>query len=169
MRSQERQYAVNHLICFADPERSIVLENNFSGHGSDGQRVQRAIRTDSSKLNKDVTWGISNAIGAVNSFILYGNTDTHTPNDFNTLRWDNMKQQLLSKGSCVTFNQLKEVTSYNHGSPGTFNESGDLYNKLTLQMIVFEPESNHLEIYYRPGNKIDNPIKPVFESISVFN
>lgn len=161
-------YAFNHVIGFSDPNTSVILENNFSGSGSDNQKVKRAVRNCESKLNKDITWGISDAVAAVNSFILYGNHDNHTPNKYNTKRWKNIKTQLLSKGPKVTVSQLKEVISYHQGSPGVFSESGDIYNKMTLQIVIFEPDSFSLEIFFRPKHNRKNPIHPVFETVQVF-
>ena len=162
-------YAFNHVIGFSDPNTSVILENNFSGSGSDDQKVKRAVRNSGSKLNKNITWGISDAVAAVNSFILYGNHDNHTPNKYNTKRWEKLKTQLLSKGPRVTASQLKEVISYHQGSPGVFSESGDIYNKMTLQMVIFEPDSFSLEIFFRPKNNRRNPVHPVFETIKVFH
>jgi len=168
MRDPSKLYTYNHIIGFSDPDRSIILENNFSGSGSDGNRVKRAIRESDSGLNKNINWGISNAAAAVNSFVLYGNHDNHTPNKYNTKRWSNIKTQLQNEGSEVSSEKMKRIISYNRGKPGNFSESGDIYNKMTLQMIVFQPDTLSLEIYFRPkGNRI-NPVHPVFEKIEVF-
>lgn len=168
MADPSKLYAVNHIIGFSDSEGSKVLENNISGTGATGQRVRRALRSADSRLNKDITWGIGDAIGCVNSFLLYGNFDNHTSNKYNTRRWKNMKGQLLAMGPSVTAEEMKNVIAYNHGSPGTFMDSGDLYNKMTLQMIVFQPDSLTLEIAFRSRNTRKAPEKPVFEEIPVF-
>lgn len=168
MRDSEKLYCYNHNIGFSDPNTSIILENNFSGNGTNEHKVKRAIRTENSKLNKNVSWGIKNSIAAVNSFILYGNNDNHSSNKYNTKRWNNLKEQLQNKGSTVSFEELKEVACYNNGSPGTFSESGDIYNKMTLQMVIFQPETLQLEVYFRPKNIRKNPNNPVFESITVY-
>ncbi|RCX14285.1 hypothetical protein DFR58_1158 [Anaerobacterium chartisolvens] len=169
MRDPSKLYGVNHIIGFSDPVKSVILENNFTGDGLDLKRVKRSVRTSESALNKGISWGIDNAVGTVNSFLLYGNHDNHKPNKYNTKRWQNMKRELLEKGEDVTAEELKDVISYKKGkSPGTFSDSGDLYNKMTVQMVVFEPESLSLEVFFRPRNIIDNPEVPVFEKIPVF-
>ena len=168
MKENATNYTVNHLIAFSDPKESKVLENNFSGTGPNGQSAQPALRDSDSRLNDGVTWDISNAIGCVNSFILYGNLDNHTNDSSNTQRWDNMKTQLQNQGSVVSFNEIKDVISYNHGFPGNAYEYGDLYNDMTLQMIMFQPGSLTLEVFFRPKESIINPVHPVFEKISVF-
>jgi hypothetical protein len=170
MKDPAKLYTVNHLIAFADPNESKVLENNIDGFGATGQRAKRSLRTVDSKLNKNVEWGISDAIGSVNSFLLYGNYDNHAPTSNNVSRWRNMKTQLLAKGSTVTLEELKSVITYKNGrSPGTFTESGGLYNKMTLQMVLFQPDNFSLEVYFRPKDTRKNPINPVFEKIQVFN
>lgn len=168
MKDPGKHYATNHIIAFSDPCRSVVLENNFSGIGVDNKRVQRAVRTTDSLLNKGITWGIGDALGCVNSFVLYGNYDNHSSNKYNTKRWKNMKEQLLAAGPSVDQEGIKKVITSNHGSPGTFSESGDLYNRMTLQMILFQPESLTLEVFFHPRYSLKNPIIPVFEKIPVF-
>jgi hypothetical protein len=169
MRDPRKLYTYNHLIGFSDPESSVILENNFSGNGPAGHKVRRMLRNSGSRLNNKVNWGIDNAVAAVNSFVLYGNYDNHTSNQYNIKRWKNIKTQLLGKGPAVTAAQLKEVIIYNHGSPGTFSENGDIYNKMTLQMVIFQPDTLSLEVFFRPKNSRKNPIHPVFYKISVFH
>lgn len=162
-------YCFNHNIGFSDQNGSIILENNFSGdsnikHG----RLHRGIRYEDSKLNRNITWDINHAIASVNSFLLYGNMDNHSNNKYNTKRWKNIKQQILSKGDTVSFDEMKEITSYYSGKkPGVFMESGDIYNKMTVQMMVFVPETFQLEIYFPPRDSLVNPQKPKFETISI--
>lgn len=163
-------YTYNHTIGFSDSNTSVILENNFSGSSSiKGGRLKRGVRDENSKLNDGVEWGISNSIACVNSFLLYGNNDNHTNQNYNTRRWKNIKEQLLEKGESVSFEELREITSYYKGnSPGVFSESGDIYNRMTVQMMVFVPETFELEIYFPPRDSLFNPKEPVFETISVF-
>jgi hypothetical protein len=169
MRDPKKLYAYNHIIGFSDPESSIILENNFSGMGSEDNRVKRSIRKSDSKLNQDITWGISDAVASVNSFILYGNNDNHTPNKYNTKRWDNIKTQLQNNGNTVSVDKIKKTISFYSGrTPGVFSESGDIYNKMTIQMIVFQPASYDLQVFFRPKNNRVNPALPAFEHIEPF-
>ena len=69
----------------------------------------------------------------------------------------------------MTNEDIRDVISYNHGTPGAFSDSGDLYNKMTLQMVVFEPGDLNLKVYFRPKASRKNPAKPVFENIPIFN
>ncbi len=168
MKNSAKSYTVNHLIAFSDPKETKILENNFSGKGSSGQNVQCGIRSWDSRLNDGVTWGIDNAIGCVNSFMLYGNFDNHNYWKVNYKRWGNMKRELLSKGTPVTPEELQKVITYHHGSPGALMDSGDLYNKMTLHSIIFQPENFSLQIFFRSKNIRKNPVNPVFEKILVF-
>jgi hypothetical protein len=167
MMDLHKVYAVNHIIVFADPNRSMVLENNFSGQGTTQKQVRRALRSSNSRLNKGITWGIPDAIGSVNSFLLYGNCNNHEM-PLNTKRWKSMKRELAAKGPVVTFEELKKVASYNHGSPGTLIDSGDLYNKMTLQIVAFQPDTLTLEISFHPKKSRQSPAKPVFEKVTSF-
>lgn len=168
MGDTTKLYALDHLIVLSDPDETKVLENNLDGFGANGQRVRRSLRSADSRLNRKVSWGISDAIGCVNSFLLDGNYDNHTGNKYNTLRWKNMKEQLAAQGSAVSPDGIKKVISYDNGSPGTFMDSGDLYNRMTLQMVLFQPDSLSLEVFFRPKNNVMNPDNPVFEKIPVF-
>lgn len=168
MKDSKKYYANNHLIALSDPSRGEVLENNISGFGTNNMRARRAVRTSDSRLNDGVTWGISDAVGAVNSFLLYGNYDNHTHVNYNVRRWANMKKQLLAGGASVTPEELKSVIAYDNGSPGTSTESGDLYNRETTQMVLFQPKTLSLDVYFRPKNSERNPDNPIFERVPVF-
>jgi hypothetical protein len=168
MLDPHNNYTVNHIIALAAPTESKILENNFSGQGATRQQVRRALRSSDSRLNRGVTWGITDAIGSVNSFLLWGNYDNHTPNQFNTKRWKNIKRELTAKGTVVTLDELKAVAAYNHGSPGTFTDSGDLYNKTTLHMVVFQPDTLSMQVFFHSRHTRQSPKKPVFENVKVF-
>lgn len=165
MKDPSRDYAFNHLIFISDPDESKVLENNLSGKG---KNMQRTLRNFDSPLNKGIIWGIGDSIGTVNSFLLEGNHDNHTSNKNNTKRWENIKTQLLAKGEEVTLDELKEVASFHKGSrPGSIDR-GDLYNNTTQQIVIFEPHTFNLDIFFRPPNAASSslPAIPIFENIN---
>lgn len=169
MTDSKRFYTVNHNIALADPDTSFVVENSIGNYGTHDQKVKRAVRTSDSKLNDNVTWGISDAVGCVNSFLLYGNYDNHTHQDANTKRWKSMKKQLTAAGSSVTPEELKNVITYDGGSPGCMTESGDLYNRETAQTILFQPDTLECEVFFRPMTSEKNPDTPVFVKIPAFS
>ena len=164
MKDPSRDYAFNHLIFLSDSDEGKVLENNFSGKG---KNMQRALRSSDSQLNKGIIWGISDSIATVNSFLLNGNHDNHTREKINTRRWENIKTQLLAKGSEVTFDELKEVVSFHKRSkPGSMS-NGDLYNTGTQQIVLFEPDTFNLEVFFKPKSSVILPGVPVFEKIQI--
>ncbi|HEX9062379.1 MAG TPA: C45 family peptidase [Clostridia bacterium] len=168
MKDSKKQYAVNHLIVFSDPQVSKVLENNFSGPGTGTGRVKRAVRTSDSKLNDGITWGFKDAIACVNSFLLYGNHDNHTEFTYNTFRWGFIKDQLSKKASSkVTKEDIKNMMSFCGGSPSSFFDTKYLYTKSTLSIAIFEPDTLNLEMYFFPKNSLKVPDKPTFEKIHV--
>jgi hypothetical protein len=169
MADPYKYYAFNHNIILGDPDETKIFENNISGDGIDDKPVQRALRSSDSPLNDEISWGISNAIGCVNSFMLKGNHDNHTSDDYNTKRWNNMRKQLLTKGETVTVDELKDVICYDNGTPGNFQESGDLYNKLTQYTVIFQPDTMELEVAFPLRDKPGYLKDPQFEKIKVFN
>ena len=102
-----KDYAFNHLYFLSDENKSMVLENNISGNGAD---MKRALRTYDSELNESISWGIENAIGAVNSFLLKGNHDNHTENPFNFGRWSSLRSQTVEKADDgITYDEIRKI------------------------------------------------------------
>jgi hypothetical protein len=156
-----RNYPFNHNVILSDRQTSKVLENNFSGTGTN---MQRALRSDTSALNPEITWGFTDAVATVNSFLLYGNHDNHTGNLSNMNRWESLKTQLQNYGETITLDELKLIASFdNDDGPGS-QSSGDVYNKGTQQIVLFQPDNFHLEVAFRPKSGI-LPADPVFETI----
>ncbi|MDP4179536.1 MAG: C45 family peptidase [Bacillota bacterium] len=167
MMDSSKQYAANHLIVFSDPTMSKVLENNISGVSCTGGHVKRALRSSDSKLNSGIDWGIKDAIACVNSFLLYGNHDNHTINGYNTRRWQYIKEQ-FADDTAKTPEDIKKLMSYCNRSPSPFSDTKYLYNKATLNTILFQPDTLSLEVYFFPRNTLKVPVKPTFEKIKVF-
>ncbi len=184
MMDPQKQYAFNHLVYLADPDSSRVLENNISGTGSN---MRRALRDDTSELNKGIQWGYQDMIAAVNAFMLKGNhnnfNDTNPFNARNPKRWESLLSQLNqhcgsgvgaqsygSGGRCFSKRlgkeELKEIISYYHGATPSWQSEGDIYNIETQQILIFEPDQLKLEVFFRPSDgKL--PSKPNFERIPV--
>ncbi len=158
-----RNYSFNHLILLSDNQTSKVLENNFSGTGTN---IRRTLRSDTSALNPGITWGYTDAIATVNSFLLLGNHDNHTGASYNTNRWTSLKTQLQNYGETVTLDELKLIASFdNDNGPGS-QSSGDIYNSGNQQIVIFRPDDLYLEVAFKPKSGI-LPADPVFENISV--
>lgn len=163
LKSDNRKYTMGHLIILSNPENSVVLENNISDDIN--FMPMRAIRTEDSELNEGIEWAIDNAIGTVNSFLLKNNYNNHSSQLSNTERFKTLKEQLLSKGNMVTVDELKEIVTYFNGENIGVQTNGSLYNTRTQQIIVFEPKSYNLEVFFRPFNGL--PLKPSFEKIEI--
>lgn len=162
LKSPDREYAYNHLIFLSDPSESKVLENNIGG----GASSSRDIRTEKSELNDNIVWDISESIGCVNSFMLRGNFDNHSPFLFNTARYESIKNELKSKGEVVSIDELKSIASYYSGKVPGEQENGDLYNGGTQQIIIFEPSKLNLEVFFKPAKNV-LPDVPLYEKIAV--
>lgn len=165
MIDPNKNYAYNHLIALSDPHESKILENNFSGTGTD---MHRALRSFNSKLNPGITWGFSDAVASVNSFLLLGNDDNHTNDPTNTARWASITELLNQQQGPIFPEQLKKIISFHNGTSPGLQSEGDLYNVTTQQIILFEPDSLNLEIFFRPQNTFTLPDEPVFEKVVGF-
>lgn len=152
-----KNYAFNHLIFMADAVSAVVLENNFSGTGSN---MRRALRYADSVLNSGIEWGFTDAVASVNAFMLLGNHDNFTGELWNTARWGSFRSQLASKGATVTWEELKEIATYEGGNGPGSNTTGDIYTDGNIQIILFEPASGKLEVAFHPktGAVQSNPV-----------
>lgn len=175
MASEEKKYVFNHLIVLADKQSSAVLENNFSGAA---ENHRRALRHPEDELHRGMEWGISDAVGAVNCFVLRGNCDNHinpfdacavrkgaTDRDMNTPRWQTMRLKLAELGEKVDTEGVKSILSYYHPETRGDMYKGDLYNTFTFQSIVFRPDTLELEVAFRPKDGT-MPAKPNFQPIN---
>jgi hypothetical protein len=169
MKDGNKAYTYGHLIFLSDATESKVVENDLSA------APHRAVRVFDSALNAGVaTWLAPDySIGAVNSFVLEGNTDNHVGITVNEKRWASLISGLSAAALAgtdeqekITVGELKEIFSFDHGDgPGNMAD-GDLYNSSTQQCIIFQPQTLDLEIYFRDrnGNLADDP---VFETIDL--
>ena len=156
-----RDYPFNHLVFLADRSGAAVLENNFSGSGSN---MRRALRYDDSTLNPGVTWGYSNAVAAVNAFMLEGNTDNYTGGTYNTARWGSILGEMSSAGDTLDWDELKAIASFDNGDgPGSMS-TGDLYSSVNVMIVLFQPVSGRLEIAFHPRDAA-LPADPVFTTV----
>ena len=163
MTNPLRNYTFNHNVLLSDKQTSKVLENNFSGTGTN---MQRALRSDTSALNPGISWGFTDAVAAVNSFLLLGNHDNHTGVIDNVNKWENLKSQLQYCGDTITFEELKLIASFDNGDGPDWPLTGDIYNSYTQEIILFEPDTFHLEIAFKPKSGAF-PTDPVFENIPI--
>jgi hypothetical protein len=156
-----KHYAYNHLVLLSDSAGGAVLENNISGNGTN---MRRGLRRDTSALNPGVEWGFEGAVAAVNSFVLYGNHDNHTGVQFNTGRWASFRSQMAACGQ-VDWEELKSVAGFDNGN-GPGYEYTDIYNAGNVQIICFRPDSQMLEVAFKPRSGT-LPGDPVFLRVPV--
>ncbi len=157
-----KHYAYNHLVLLSDSVQGGVLENNFSGSGTN---VHRALRRDSSTLNPGVSWPHGDAVAAVNSFVLAGNFDNHTVVSQNRARWRSFLDQMGAVGSVVDWGELRQIAGYDGGN-GPDYDTSDIYNAGNQQIVLFRPDSMGLEIAFRPRSGV-LPADPLFEQVAV--
>ncbi len=160
-------YAFSHQVFLADSKRAGVLENNL------GEGGMRALRGAESELGEGVAWEFPHAVAAVNRFFLKGNWWGSGSDS----RWAKIRSELSKKlehreqGEVgqVTLSELREIaTYYDRSHPGSYpgSFSGDIYNGATQQIILFEPHSFHLEVFFR--NASPKPIPdPTFTVVPV--
>ncbi len=169
MTDGSKTYTFGHLIFLSDATCSKVVENDLSAGG------HRSVRVYNSDLNDDVTaWTAPDySIGAVNSFVLEGNTHNHSGIPINENRWASMISELSAAadagsdaGTKISVNELKDVISFDGGDGPGNATNGDLYNSSTQQCIIFQPQTMDLEIYFRArnGNIADDPL---FEAVDL--
>ena len=122
--------------------------------------MRRALRYADSALNSGIEWGFTNAVASVNAFMLLGNHDNFTGELWNTARWSSFRSQLASKGATVTWEELKEIATYEGGNGPGSNTTGDIYTDGNIQIILFEPASGKLEVAFHPktGTVQSNPV-----------
>lgn len=157
-----KHYAYNHLILLSDQVGGGVLENNFSGTGTN---VRRALRRDTSALNPGIEWEYQGAVAAVNSFVLAGNHDNHTGVQFNTGRWSSFRSQVGLCGGEADWEELKLAASFDNGN-GPGYEYTDIYNAGNHQIVCFRPDSMALEVAFKPKSGV-LPSDPFFQRVPV--
>ncbi len=165
----EREYTFSHQIFFADSRTGKVLENNLIDGGI------RALRGVDSPLGKGIDWEFDNIVAAVNTFFLEQN---YRYRGYRVdPRWTNLRKQLATKlrysaegeAGKVTRNELKEIATFydkteHDAYPGS--TIGDIYNSSTQSIVLFEPDTFHLEVFFR--NDTRSPIKkPTFITVPI--
>lgn len=147
MGDPSKAYAFNHLVFLSDPDESKVLENNFSGRGTN---MRRSLRSWNSELNDGLTWDEPYSVGAVNAFLLKGNYDNLTGVRVNENRWRCLKKQMSLHSGKLTVDELTAVTICNNGDGLGGMDRGDLYNNMTIQTVIIEPDTLKMKIAFKP-------------------
>ncbi len=162
MKSEKRNYTMNHNIFLSDIDKSFVLENDVQG----GPNASRRIRKWNSRLNPKVSWGFRNRIACVNSFILSGNDDNHTTVPGNQNRWLSLVRIMNKEKSPINTKTVKKtITFYPGEKPGDF-DAGGLYTKWTKQIMIFDSSTMELDLFFSPRQG-ELPGIPEFKRIRI--
>jgi hypothetical protein len=158
----QKSYTFGYVLSLADANGAKILEID--------QERSRAFRSHNSSLNPGVVpWEFEDAVIAVNSFVLAGNTDNHTGEPVNEERWNSYIEQLSAAGDTVTWEELKQIVSFDHGDgPGDFLEgTGDIYSQWTITIAVFRPQDFTLDVFFWPKGATEPPEDPDFISVPI--
>ncbi len=146
MGDPARLYAYHNNIFVADKNTAKVLENDYERN--------RALRTTDSELNPGITWGISNAVGCVNAFVLKDNFDNFTGQAWQTDRWASFKGLLVEDGDTMDIERMKTIMSYHQPGSGGM-DPGDIFNAGTIQSMAYSFADNRLDLWL--GTFVDDP------------
>ncbi|HOU50766.1 MAG TPA: C45 family autoproteolytic acyltransferase/hydrolase [Smithella sp.] len=139
----KRKYTYNHLIVIGDGRTVSVLENDLNG--------RRILRDDNSELNAGITWEFSDAIAAVNVFLLKDNFDNFTGNSANTIRWQSIQDQLgayLSSNNLVTAEEMKKIATY-YGTHIDLSDHAGIMTHITQQIVIYDSANSSLQVFFR--------------------
>lgn len=161
LQQQAGNYVYSHNYAGIDRVTAKVLENNVNNP------ELAAIRTEGSELASGIIWDIDNSIAAVNSFALAGNYTNGHGWAGNSNRWDSFRTQLAAKGDKVSFEDLRAIGSYYTGAYPREMPDGDIYNVGTQQVIILEPSSLRMEVFFKPKGLDPQPLNPVFDVIDI--
>ncbi len=168
--NRDFDYMMNNLLLFSDADIGLIVENDFTENAMKTER--RAIRTYESKLNTGIEWGFSSAVATVNGFVLKGQYDNFTTQDYNYNRWDSFRTQLDKnmQDKKVTPEGLQGImTYYKENQPGDFHD-GDIYDDYTKHIALFSvfrtkgKRTAGLNVFFCPAKKA-LPLKPAFVTV----
>ena len=76
---------------------------------------------------------------------------------------------MKAKGEKVSFEEIRELATYTKSGKPTYMENGDIYCKLTQQMMVIEPETMRFEVFFFPKDAKEFPEKPEFVEVNILD
>jgi hypothetical protein len=144
----QRKYTYNHLVVIGDAGTVKVLENDLGG--------TRSLRDSASVLRTGITWEFTDAIAAVNGFLLPGNFDNFSISPFNTFRWQSIRDQLAfykSSNNTVTAEEMKAIATY-YGTDINQLADGAIMNSITQQIVIYDSIKSSLKVFFRNNRTI---------------
>jgi len=165
MIEPSRRYSFNHNILISDMTGSMVVENFQGG--------ERKIRYAGDKMNSGIRWPSPDSIAAVNSFVLAGMPDNHTPIPYNTGRWKVLADLATEMSRPVDLKALHQIMNFQEGTDFTSHiyrhvehhadhPTGSL-PVITMQQVIYDSHSKELQAYFVQANA--RPAEPVLETI----
>jgi hypothetical protein len=157
-------YVSGNLVFLSDATSSEVLENDLS--------TTRTVRKAGDALLPGVTWFDSGSalgtgsIATVNAFMREGKYDRFTGKDSNENRWATLRARAdaaFGDGSIDAADVRDIMTAYAGSAPADM-AAGDVYNTGTQQIMVFEPATMKLSVFFAQRNGW-LPSTPTFSAI----
>jgi hypothetical protein len=145
-----QQYGFSHNILMADTKDVQVLEQP--------QGLQAHLRTNTSPLRIEMSWGKVNQIAVVNCFTLRS-SPANCIRSVDTYRWHRFKT--LAQFNPSNQAQVKDVSKIMFD---TANPHQEIFNQKTVQSMVFTPKEKKLYLYTVPISGIHST-HPVMREI----
>lgn len=146
----KQQYGFSHNILMADTFNVQVLEQP--------QGEQAQLRTDTSPLRIEMSWGKVNQIAVVNCYALRS-SPANCITTSNSYRWHRFKT--LAKFNRENQAQVKDVINIMFD---TVNPLQEIFKSYTAQSMVFTPKDKKLYLYTVPISGIHST-EPVMHQI----
>jgi hypothetical protein len=159
---QQKTYTFGFVLSLADPNGAGILEVD--------QEHQRTLRDHAGQLHPGIApWRFSGAVAAVNAFLLSANTDNYTREPVNEERWNSYIEQLAHAGDRVTWDELRQIVTFDHGDgPDDFLAgTGDIYNQWTITITMFRPKERVLDMFFRTPHHAILPENPDFIRVPI--
>lgn len=133
----KQQYSFSHNVLMADPIEVRVLEQ------PQGQPAR--LRTDTSPLRIEMSWGKVDQIAVVNCYVLRS-SPANCINSIDSYRWHRF-QSLAQFNHTDNQAQVKDVIQIMFD---TANPHQEIFNWKTAQSMVFTPKDQRLYLYTVP-------------------
>jgi hypothetical protein len=145
-------YSNGTLILLADTETAHVMEYDISR--SKDKRAR--LRNDTSKVIRNGSLGVPNAIACVNSFLLPGSFRNHARDDHNKLRYNNFQKLFggCAKQGKIGVEQMQGIMGYTSWD-GNSRTSGAIYRLGIFDPTMPEDEQKDNATYQSLVMKLD--------------
>lgn len=84
-------------------------------------------------------------------------------------RLETMNTKLKNINGLFKTSDLRDIATTKSVSSSKTFKTGDIYNSLTQQIVLYRPETFEAQIFFYPRNNEQIPDNPEFEKIVFFN